>query len=356
VIHTPGWISADLHLHQAPSVDADISLPARVVSVAAEGVELAVATDHYAVTDLAPTVRWLQDSGVLVTPLQTMAGSEVSTVGHRFGHFNVFPLAVHQNVKFVDRTVDQLLADARREVGDGIVQVNHPRLEPQLGYFNYFQIDDETGTMRKPGFNPNFDTLEVYNGDEAYDFRLVRRVFVDWIHLLGSGQRWPATGSSDSHKLAFLDPGLPRTLIRHGGPLDDRTDVHASAAQIISALKAGRSIVTSGPIVEASVAGKQPGEVAAGVGGSPRLEVRVRAAPWIDVNVLEIYVGGSGKPWRVQRIPRSSTVLRFSGAFDVPIRAKSFIIVAAHGEQPLPSASRPTTRPLAFTNPIWVEP
>jgi hypothetical protein len=355
VIATPGVISADLHLHQAPSVDADVSLPARVVSVAAEGVELAVATDHYVVTDLEPIVRALQSEGVLTAELATWIGTEVSTLGHRFGHFNVFPLEAHQNVRYRDTTVDELFADARRQVQSGIVQVNHPRLEPNLGYFTYFGIDDETGLMSRPGFNRNFDTLEVYNGDDAYEIKAVRRVFVDWLHLLGLGERWPATGSSDSHKLAFLDPGLPRTLIRHAESGTDAEDVLAPRERILAALKAGRSQVTSGPIITADVNGKQPGERLTEAGSSVALQVRVQAAPWISVSNIEVYVGGSGTPERVIPVPRSRSVLRYDGALKLPLRGKTFVVIAVSGTEPLPNASR-RTLPFAFTNPIWIEP
>src|SRR5690606_18283451 len=88
---SPGWISADLHLHQTPSPDADIACGTRVISVAAEGVELASGTDHYVVSDLGPSITHLRDSGKLATPLRSMIGSEISTVGNLFGHFNLFP-------------------------------------------------------------------------------------------------------------------------------------------------------------------------------------------------------------------------------------------------------------------------
>lgn len=355
VLATPGFIAADLHLHQAPSVDADISLPARVVSVVAEGVELAVATDHYVVTDLGPTVRELQAQGVLSADLSTISGTEVSTLGNRFGHFNVFPLNTGQNVRFRDTTPQELFADARRQVGSGVVQVNHPRLEPNLGYFTYFGIDDDTGRMTRPGFSSRFDTLEVYNGDDAHDRRLVRRVFVDWLHLLELGERWPATGSSDSHKLAFLDPGLPRTMIRHGSGADDRSDVHAPIANVLRALKAGHSFVTSGPLLQASISGKLPGERASGVGSTPRLQVRVEAAPWVSVTELEVHVGGSGEPVARLRLNRTAGTLRYSGDIPLRVQRSTFVVVAAHGEQPLPNASR-ATLPFAFTNPIWVDP
>lgn len=354
VIETPGWIAADLHLHQAPSVDADIGLRERVIAVAAEGVELAVATDHYVVTDLAPTVRWLEGRGLLASPVTTMTGTEVSPLGNRFGHFNVFPIEPGRNVKYVNVTPGELFDDARKQAPNAVLQVNHPRFDKQLGYFTHFGIDGATGEIRGAGYDPRFDTLEVYNGDDAYDLKAVRKVFFDWLHLLARGQRYTATGSSDSHALAFLDPGLPRTLIHYGASANDRDDLRAKPADIIANLKQGRVVVTSGPIIEASIDDKGPGESVRT--RKATLRVVVKAAPWVDVRALEIYEGKQGKRVLWRQIPKSDKPLRFDGQFDFPIREKTFFVVAAQGERGLPNASREGTTPFGFTNPIWVEP
>jgi hypothetical protein len=356
VVPTPGWIAADLHLHQAPSVDADISLENRVIAIAAEGVEFAVATDHYVVTDLAPTVKWLRERGILSVPVQTVVGSEVSTLGNRFGHFNVFPLRTDQNVVSDGTTPAKLFADARRKSPAGVLQVNHPRLGPNLGYFTRFGMDPDTGDVAVAGYSANFDTVEVYNGDEAYELKEVKKIFYDWIHLLGKGRRYAATGSSDSHKLAFLDPGLPRTLIRHGAGSDDASDVDAPASRVLDAIKRGHSIVTSGPIIEASIAGKGPGETVQGAGKRVKLRVVVRAAPWIDVRSVEVLMGGRGERVQWVEVPRSKQVLRLDRTFEISVPAKTFVIVAAQGQLGLANASRDKTQPFGFTNPIWIEP
>jgi len=355
VVATPGSIGADLHLHQAPSVDADLSLAARVIAIAAEGVEFAVATDHYVVTDLGPTVRTLQLDGVLAAKLLTVAGCEVSTLGNRFGHFNVFPLALGSNVLFDNTTPSALFADARAKSPRGILQVNHPRWDPKIGYFSHFELDEDTGEPKKPGFDPRFDTLEVYNGEDAKDLKDVKKVLEDWIHLLGRGHRYAATGSSDSHNLAFLDPGLPRTLVRHGVLADDARDVEAPVDQVLAALKAGRSIVTSGPIIEASIAGRGPGETVRGAGTKARLDVVVRAAPWIDVTSLEVLVGPKARRAGFALVRRSNKVERLRRSFELEVEPPTFVIVVAEGARGLPNASRDHTLPFAFTNPIWVE-
>src|SRR5690606_5065578 len=52
VLDTPGFISSDYHVHMIDSPDARISQLNRVLSMAGEGVENIVATDHSVVTDL----------------------------------------------------------------------------------------------------------------------------------------------------------------------------------------------------------------------------------------------------------------------------------------------------------------
>jgi hypothetical protein len=356
VIATPGVVGADLHLHQAPSVDADISLPARVVAIAAEGVELAVASDHYVVTDLEPTVRWLRRRGALSRGLITVSGSEVSTLGNRFGHFNVFPLSTSQNVEYVDTTPASLFADARKKSPDGILQVNHPRMAAALGYFTAYGLDPKSAEPRVSGYDPNYDSIEVYNGGDAFDLKRVKKVLNDFMHLVGRGRHYVATGSSDSHNLAFLDPGLPRTLIRYASGGTDAEDARASARVVLDALKAGHATVTSGPIIQAEIAGKGPGETARGVGRVAHLHVVVEAAPWIDVRALEILQGGEVKQAKWLAIRKSKNVVRFDRVIDLPVDAPTFFVITAQGEKGLPNASRGGTLPFAFTNPIWVEP
>ena len=53
---SPGWVAGDFHIHAAPSTDSGLPIDKRVFSCAAEGLEVAVATDHNYVTDYAPVI------------------------------------------------------------------------------------------------------------------------------------------------------------------------------------------------------------------------------------------------------------------------------------------------------------
>jgi hypothetical protein len=358
VIQSPGVIAADLHLHQAPSVDADIACSTRIISVAAEGVELAVSSDHYTAFDLGPTARRLYESGALVTKVATMLGTEVSTVGNNFGHFNLFPVPADVEVAYENTTPRKLFADMRRAAPGALLQVNHPRLH-DLGYFHRYELDPKSGRVparQAAEYDPSFDTLEVFNGLEAWTMAKTRLVLFDWIHLLGLGHRYTATGSSDSHKLFFSDPGLPRTLIRYGTAADDAADVAADPSAILAALRAGRAVVSSGPVIDAEVASVGPGGTASGGGPLRALRIRVRAAPWVDVSDIEVLLGGTAHRLRWINVAPTSAVERYSGVVQVPVRSKTFVVVVAMGRRDLPNVYTPNVKPFAFTNPIWLEP
>jgi hypothetical protein len=86
VVDTRGYISADLHLHTLTfSGHGDANVDERMITLCAENVEWAVATDHNHVTDYVPYVERLgAQKWIACTP-----GNEVTTTW--IGHFNAFP-------------------------------------------------------------------------------------------------------------------------------------------------------------------------------------------------------------------------------------------------------------------------
>lgn len=358
LLATPGWISGDLHLHQVESVDADVAHTSRLIAVAAEGVELAVATDHYAVTDLAPALAHLIGTGQLARPLATMVGSEVSTVGNRFGHFNLFPMSLGDSVNYEDTTPKAMFAEMRQVAPNAVLQVNHPRW-PGIGYFQVFEMDPKTHRIPyrfRDDYVDDFDALEVFNGLDAYSHPKVRLVLRDWIALLGRGHRYTATGNSDSHKLAFEDPGLPRNLIRHGLATNDEQDIHVGEAAILSGIKHGRVMVTNGPYIDVRVGDLGPGDTVKSGGKPVAVQVRVRAVPWVDVSHIEVLVGAKANRLRYIPVAPSKDLVRYEETVKVPGYAKTFVIVVAVGKKPLENVYATGVQPLAFTNPLWIEP
>lgn len=347
VVDTRGWISADLHLHAAPSPDAPQSLADRVRALAAGGVEVGVATDHNRVTDYAPAIEALG----LRKHVASIVGDEVTTEEMAFGHFNVFPLVSGSApLRHASTNPDDLFREARGRAprfSSTVVQVNHPRMG-DIGYFDVMRWDrNELAAFaaRRPGWLA-FDAVELYNGDDAVYIPAVEACMLDWFALLDGGFRVTATGNSDSHRLTFHEPGLPRTYVRV--PDDDPARFDEGA--FVSALRAGRAIVSGGPFVRLEVAGGEPGDtVAPGV-----LDVLVTAdAPdWIDLSSLEILVRG--------RVVARGTAPFELGPHRAEVRTRislepgDWVVAVARGESPMDVLFRRGVVPFAFTNPVWV--
>lgn len=356
LIETPGRIAADLHLHQAPSPDADIANSTRVISIAAEGVEFAVASDHYTVGDLEPALSALRRSGELTSRLLVMRGSEITTQGHDFGHFNVFPLDTVAGIPFENTTPHQLFGAVRRLAPHSLLQVNHPRWPKS--YFARYALDPKLVTVRpefKDEYSDDFDALEVFNGFDAWSEALVRNVLRDYLRLVQKGKRYTATGNSDSHGLFFVDPGMPRNLVAYGTAASDEADLDVSPRAVIDAVRRGQVVVTNGPILDFEINGLGPGEIV-NAGRRPlRVRLWVRAAPWIDVSQVEIW-RGAGKRIRSLPVAPSHDVTRLRYETTLQDEGPTFFIAVVRGKTALPNVYRAGVRPFAFTNPIFVEP
>ena len=342
VVDTRGWVAADLHLHQSPSIDSHLSLEQRVLTLAAEGVEFAVATDHNHRTDLSPAVEALD----LDHSLKTAIGNEVTTSGRLWGHFLAFPLTAVVGAPgagatpWHSRTPKSLFEGIRKDPGEEAIIVAHPRLT-FLGYFNRIRMDRESGVVAHSGADWDFDGIEITNGLELSDPSALEQNLKDWYRLLNQGHRLTAVGSSDSHGIALQEAGYPRTYIE----LDDRRieDIDPEAAA--RALKAGRALVTNGPFIRAAL---RPGP-----NGLEHLRVRVEAAPWIDVR--EVRIVGNGETLLTIPVRSRTTAIRLDREFQVRSapEGESWFVVEARGRQPLDQVlTRRGVLPFAVTNPL----
>ena len=224
VVDTKDWVSADFHIHGRGSLDSSVKEHDRVVSAAAEGLEVMVSTDHNYIVDYSPFVvsEGLQD---FVT---SVVGVEMSSL--EMGHFNAFPLAydagwsshfpyvstcyepnaakVNQtSFDWVECSPKQIFSNLRELGAYGpsktIVQVNHPR-DSILGYFDQYYVHPYTGIPEEnpsgdnygslvslgirsnsasgqfeaESFSADFDAVEVFNGkrlDSLFSFRMPER-------------------------------------------------------------------------------------------------------------------------------------------------------------------------------------
>lgn len=353
----PGsWIACDLHLHAQASDDSQVTFEDRLASLAAEGIGFAVPTDHNHVTDYAPTARLLS----LDTVVRSLPGVEVTTWDPHFGHFNAYPYPLDTqkpahgapNHAILDpATLFRQLHAVDPEL---VVQVNHPRSEGGIGYFDVMRLDTQTGAA-DPRYSSEFDALEVYNGFDLARPDTLEQVFVDWLNLLARGQRIAATGSSDSHQVRYQLAGYPRTYAFV--PPEAGDDPRA----VVRAIRAGESFVTTGPFLEVSIFGGGPGTTVSARDGKVVLAVRVQAPTWMDVNLLEVFVGGPELAYK-RTIPTPSgnkrkRVVRLDVAdIKLPVERDTFVVVRVSGTTPIDAFfGRANIMPRAFSNPIFID-
>src|SRR5204862_6085189 len=85
-VATPGWVSCDTHVHTfTHSGHGDATVDERMLTLAGEGLELPIATDHNTNIDYTGAAQHARVTQCF-TPV---VGNEVTTPA---GHFNIFPV------------------------------------------------------------------------------------------------------------------------------------------------------------------------------------------------------------------------------------------------------------------------
>lgn len=355
VVKTPGIISFDPHLHTQNS-DGAVSVPERIKSLVAEGVEAAAATDHNIIIDYSAALGNLK----LEPYLTVIPGTEVTTPD--VIHFNTYPMAIRPDETgngVIDSTSDEagpLFLASRRKNPGVILQVNHPRAG-SLGYFNNFCLDQESAATALISFDTDFNLLEVLNGPY---FHASNQVAVeDWLHLLNRGYFFPIVGSSDAHTIDRGEPGYARTYVFSAGETGD-LDWKA----VFQALKRGRSFATTGPVVEFKVDGRHTsGDLAKAGEGRVDIWFKIKSAPWVAVDEVRLILNGQRRIiFPVEASPE--TLIKIEQEISLALKEDTYICVEALGKKTLfPVLQRPSasgrledgTIPYALTNPIFID-
>jgi hypothetical protein len=347
-LDSPGWTAAEFHLHAEPSPDSSVSLPDRVTSLLTEDLGFAAATDHNAVTDYGPAIAELGASAAL----GSARGVEVTTEDPQWGHFNVWPFPEGKPIPpFAGQTPRALFAAIRAAAPGAILQVNHPRMmEYNIGYFGIAGLDAKTGVAADPEYSPDFDTVEVWNGMNNNDMAATLRNVTEWFDLLNLGLRYTATGDSDSHVLVYQWAGYPRNYVR----VDD-TGGPPSPEAMAAAVRAGRVQVTCGPFISLAVGGGAPGDLVPTSGGKIQVDVEVRAASWVDVDTVELWVNGELAAEGALGAAGTGA-LRGRLSLRLPIQNDAWVVAIVRGDRPMTEVL-PFTKlqPFAFTNPVFVD-
>lgn len=362
VVDPGSWVPCDFHLHASPSPDSHVTLEDRILSLSAEGIRFAVPTDHNHVTDYGPAIASTQ-----APSFGTLSGVELTTDQPIFGHFNVYPLTPDPTLPGngappFQATSPVTLFPLLRQLGpDVLVQVNHPRLEGEIGYWDRAGFDPVTGYATQP-YSDDYDVVEVWNGFDLARQPSFDRVFTEWQAMLTRGRHVSATGNSDSHLVRYQWPGYPRTYVNTPSGVND-------PRALVRALKEGRAFVTSGPFLDVRIGEQGPGDTATLAEHRAHVHVTVRAPEWMDVSTVELWSQGAViGTWSIAPLrtppprrgnssaPAPVSPIRTDRELDVEFANDAYLVVLVRGDRPMDDYfGRNSIPPMAFSNPIWID-
>ena len=354
-VDTGGWIAADTHIHTRTfSGHGDATLEETMLSIAGEGIELAVATDHNHHTDYRPSAKTL---GVAehFTPV---IGNEVTTA---IGHFNIFP--IHPEAPPPNHTLgswQHLLTTMRGVEGVRVIVLNHPR-----------NVHGDFSPMAPELFDPMsgihawasamaFDGMEVITSAALQSDPML--LFRDWFALLNRGHRLVGLGSSDTHDISRFIVGQGRTYIRCEDELPSGIDIEEACQAFLN----GRALISMGLWVNMTINDRfEVGDHVPVTQKPLDVQVEVAGPSWTTVEVVELYQNGKRIEQRLiqggSKPGKKATVRWQVDALHTP----SYLVAVARGpavEEPFWTIPRPyqhasmdyQSMVIGATNPIWI--
>jgi hypothetical protein len=371
-VDTSGWIAADLHGHSSPSGDTYASPLGRIMSLACSGMEFSPRTEHNRIESF----RSLLSSTGLTPWLASSPSIELTGDVIRAGHNIAFPLipVPHTQDGGAPQPDDDPAVQIARLAGwdsnsEKVVILCHPALVRVL----YDQDSDGKFDGGFPGLIEHADVIEVPPLERIFDDVVTGKSRVlTWMQLMNQGLRKPGVMSGDQHDNA--GGGLARTYIKSS--FDDPALL--PTRQVVRQLKAGHAMMTSGPFLEARVVSRLPGRARDSIAipgdeillqpqARTSLEIRVQCANWYDIDRVQVFRNGRAVPeWNFTRADNPDLfhdeVVRFEHQIDLHLEADAHLIVCAIGENthmgvelPLVLPRRAEVRPVAVTNPIFVD-
>ena len=346
VVPTDGMVGVDTHVHTLTySRHGDATLEERLVTVAGEGVGVAVATEHNLQIDFAAAAKPLTFQA-----FSTVIGNEVTTAS--LGHFNVFP--VPPGAKLINwrgrdwaalsRSIDEVAPDS-------VVVLNHARdvhggFAP-FGAARHVSVAGESvdGTV------PPANAMEVINSGATRADPM--ELFRDWFGMLNRGHRLAPIGASDSHDVARYIVGQARTYVDLR-PASDPPAVDAK--RVADGIRAGRVAVSYGLLTRLTVAGRfAPGDLASADGDAIPVDIQVLGPEWTTASRVALYANGvevdhANIPHPAPDSPQPAPV-KWQGRFTLP-RPKHDVHLVAIATGPGVSAPYwPGAKPYQPTSP-----
>jgi len=309
-----GWVSCDTHVHTLEySGHGDATMKERILTIAGEGLDYAVITEHNKVVDIVDSIKKMK----MEKWFSPIAGDELTT---KVGHFNIFPSfdAPSPEVKNWNEVIQTLSNGS----GKKIIVLNHAR-----DLHNGFRPSDTISKVAPEQFPAN--AMEVMNsGSQQTE---PRRLYLDWMALMSRGIILTPVGSSDSHDVGRFIVGQARTYVRS----DD---------DLISNFLKGRVGVSFGLFTELKVDTHS-------MGRKKTVTIQVHSPSWIRPGKVMLFA--NGKKIYSSSISHNEKSVNniFSRKTTIPKYPQETILVAvAEGPDPI-VPWWPVAKPYQHTSP-----
>ena len=281
-VPTRGYVACDTHVHtRTHSGHGDATVQERMITLAAEGIELPIATDHNVHIDHEPFAREMK----VRKDFTPVIGNEVTT---KTGHFNIFPVVAGSKIPDYKSTewkvtLDNIFATP----GTKVAILNHARdVHGGTKPFGPKLFNDAVGENLS-GWHMGFNAMEVINSGATQTD--VMQLFHDWMALLNRGRSVTPVGSSDSHDVGRHFVGQGRTYIR----CDDRDPGNIDVEQAVNNFLQGRVMVSYGLLVEMQVNDRyRSGELARVSGDEVQLDLKVLGPSWTKADKIMLFANG----------------------------------------------------------------
>ncbi len=366
LLNTKGWMAFDGHIHAGPSPDSKVPMVDRIRTCAAEGLDVAVHTDHEIIVDWGEARK---ASGVEKFVADLVGQEVTASLPEHMNMYGVVPDASDPRggaLAWYQLDLAQLTA-AMKQRGAQVVTLNHPRMGSGCSYLCRIGWNSQTNVAEKPDMTAiglpatatawtwEFDAVELWNGtkDIFRDPKDPTRtgLWEDWMGWWNGGHFIAGVAVTDVH--GWDPPGSPRTY--YVSPTDDPNAFQSG--DLATSVKAARLVLSAGAFARVSVNGTAgPGEVITDSDGSVDLHVAIEAIPQVDVTWFQVFVNCD----EVAKIKTTAPggIVKYDGVLPIKLSQDAHIHVIGWGTGAMPrgfDAYPPERMARVLTNPIRVD-
>ncbi len=357
-VSTTGWAASDTHIHTFTwSKHGDATAAERVLTIAGEGIELPVITDHNIHVDLEPYILGQQ----LAPYFTPVTGNEVTT---RVGHFNIFPVsgdAIANHNASNWKTLGESMGDP---AGSKAIILNHAR-DIHLGFrpFDPSRHLSAAG-VRLDDWPLPANAMEVMNSGSQQSDQL--ELMRDWFGMLNGGHVISPVGASDSHDVSRFIVGQARTYIRCNDDDPGAINVTEAVRNFID----GNVMVSFGLLAEIEINDAYgPGEIVPS-SDEVKVSIKVSGPAWARAEKVVLYA--NGKKIREENIDSQhgspdKAGVKWSGDWNLTLpRQDVFLVAMADGPSdalpywPIAKPFQPVSRDwnprlFALSGAVWLD-